>query len=91
MVTHHKKTWPDYFQMLLDGRKKFDIRLADFEVKEGDTIVFEEWDPDTKKYTGRKIKMTVTLVVKTKELPYWNEVEVKEKGFLIMQVEDTKK
>ena len=41
-MTHHKKTWLDYFQMLKDGKKNFDIRLADFEAKEGDSLIFEE-------------------------------------------------
>lgn len=86
-MTHYKKTWPDYFQMLKDGKKKFDIRLADFEVKEGDLIVFEEWNPEIKDFTGRKLEMKVTFVLKTKDLPYWSEEDVNKYGFNVMQVE----
>ncbi|HRN86662.1 MAG TPA: DUF3850 domain-containing protein [Candidatus Dojkabacteria bacterium] len=87
-MTHRKKTWPDYFQMLKDGRKRFDVRLADFEVKEGDTIVFEEWDPELKDFTGRKLEMKVAFVLKTKDLPYWSDEDVAKHGFNIMQVEN---
>ena len=52
MTEIHKKTWPKYFQEILEGKKKFEVRLADFEVKEGDTLILEEYDPDIKKYTG---------------------------------------
>lgn len=51
-----KKTWPKYFQEILEGKKKFEVRLADFDVKEGNTLILEEYDPKTKKYTGRTIK-----------------------------------
>jgi len=54
-----KKVWPQYFQLLLDGKKNFDIRLADFNLKEGDIIVYEEYDPNTKKYSGRSLKKQV--------------------------------
>ena len=86
-MIHHKKTWPDFFQMLRDGKKKFDVRLADFEVNEGDTIIFEEWDPEMKAYSGRTLEMKVTFQIKTKDLPYWSEEDVDKYGFTVMQVE----
>ena len=50
-----KKTWPEYFELVLAGKKRFDLRVADFDIEEGDTLVLEEWNPKTKEYTGRKI------------------------------------
>lgn len=43
-----KKVWPEYFQLILNGTKKFEQRLADFDIKEGDILILEEYDPETK-------------------------------------------
>lgn len=40
-----KKVWPEYFENILSGKKKYELRLNDFDVKEGDVLVLEEWDP----------------------------------------------
>ena len=36
MLTIHKRVWKEYFEKILIGKKKFELRLADFEVNEGD-------------------------------------------------------
>ena len=51
-----KKSWPEYFEKVLSGKKKVELRLADFEIKERDTLILEEYDPKIKQYTGRTIK-----------------------------------
>jgi len=86
-MEHHKKTWPDHFEDILRDRKRFDIRLADFDVREGNTIVFEEWDPEKNAYTGRTITKKISYFVKTKELIYWSEEEIQRYGYQIMQLE----
>lgn len=35
MVEIKKKKWPKYFQEILEGKKKFEVRLADFEINQG--------------------------------------------------------
>jgi ribosomal protein S17 len=79
-----KKIWPEYFKKILDGTKKFELRLADFECKEGDIILLKEWDPSTKLYTGKEIEKSVTYVVKTRDLTFWSEEDVKKHGFQII-------
>jgi len=37
-----KKVLPDYFQDIVDGKKKYELRLNDFEVEPGDVLVSEE-------------------------------------------------
>ena len=61
-----KKIWPEYFDAVTSGKKKYELRLNDFEVNEGDTLLLEEWDPATKAYTGRSIEKKVTYVLKSK-------------------------
>ncbi|MBU0530778.1 MAG: DUF3850 domain-containing protein [Nanoarchaeota archaeon] len=38
MTEIRKKTWPDIFQRVLEGKKNVEVRLADFEIKEGDVL-----------------------------------------------------
>jgi len=87
METIHKKIWPKYFEDILSGKKKYELRLNDFNIKEGDLLILKEWDPDTKKYTGRKIEKKVTYVGKFKidEL-FWPEEQIKEKGIQIISL-----
>ena len=59
-----KKVWPEYFEAVLSGQKKYELRLNDFEIKVGDILILAEWDPLTKSYTGRKINKKVTYVGK---------------------------
>ena len=88
MATIKKKIWPEYFDAVVSGKKKFELRLNDFEVKEGDMLILEEWDPKIKGYTGRKIEKKATFVGKFKmdEL-FWPESEIKEKGIQIISLE----
>ena len=82
-----KKVWAEYFQKIYDGIKKFELRLADFDVAEGDTLVLKEWDPKTKEYTGREISKKVTYVLRTKEVKFWSQVEIDKYGLQIIAFE----
>jgi ribosomal protein S17 len=87
MAQVRKKAHPLLFNKVAAGEKKFDLRLADFEVKPGDTLILEEWDPATKSYTGRKIEKKVTYVLKTKDCPFWTNEEAEEYGYQVIQLE----
>lgn len=85
MATIHKKIQPQYFEAIIAGKKNYELRLNDFKVQEGDTLVLEEWDPDMKSYTGRTIEKTVSYVGKFRiDDLFWSEEEIKEKGFQIL-------
>lgn len=86
-MTIKKKIWPAYFEKVASGKKKFELRLADFKIKEGDILLLEEWDPKTKKYTGRKIKTRATYVLKIKDLPFHSEAKIKKYGLQVIQIE----
>ncbi|MBX4209277.1 DUF3850 domain-containing protein [Candidatus Parcubacteria bacterium] len=84
-----KKTWPEYFQAIFEGRKTYDLRLNDFKVDEGDILVLKEWDPETKKYTGREIERTVGFVRgwKIDELTqFWPRKDIDDKGLQIISL-----
>ena len=81
-----KKTWPHFFQDILDRKKTFDLRLADFQCKPGDILVLREWDPETKQYTGRTLEKTVRYVLKTRDLNFWSREDVEKHGFQILSL-----
>lgn len=66
--THELKTWPGYFQKIVEGRKNFEARLNDRVFREGDTVVLREWNPDTKTYTGRSLTKRVGYVAHNVDL-----------------------
>lgn len=51
-----KKILHEYFQAIISGKKKYELRLNDFEINEGDTLRLEEWNPEAHEYTGRVIE-----------------------------------
>jgi hypothetical protein len=59
-MEHELKTWPEYFQAVIDGTKTFEHRVNDRGFKNGDTLHLREYDPATKTYTGRECKRLVT-------------------------------
>ena len=83
-----KKVWPKYFQKILDGDKTFELRLNDFEINQGDNLLLKEWDPETKEYTGREINKEVGYVGKwkIKDLQFWSQEEIDEKGIQIISL-----
>lgn len=88
MAIIKKKIWPEYFDAVVSGKKRYELRLNDFEINDGDTLVLEEWSSKTKEYTGRKIEKKVTSVGKFKlDKSFWPEEQIKEKGIQIISLE----
>ena len=57
---HDLKCWPAFFQAILDGRKKAEVRRDDRGYLTGDTLLLREWDPVAKRATGRVYEVRVT-------------------------------
>lgn len=79
-----KKIWPEFFDDVASGTKKFEVRLADWKCHPGDVLVLEEWDPITKKHTGRKMEKEVKYVLKTKDLNFFSKEDIEKYGFQII-------
>jgi hypothetical protein len=60
-MTITQKVEQEYFDRIITGDKR-DIQIAADALHEGDTVILEEWDPHTQKYTDRKIEAVVTAV-----------------------------
>lgn len=91
MAVVEKKIWPDSFEMMLSGKKNFDVRLADFDVKEGDIIRLREWNPRTNEYTGRELNKRVSFIQSFKIDDHGQEKEIQEKGVNVIQFEGGEK
>ena len=87
MAVIKKKCWPEIFEKVLLGQKRFDVRVADFEVKEGDVLILEEWDPATKEYTGRTIEKKAGYILKMKLDDFGQKEAIEQNGILVITLE----
>lgn len=82
-----KKIWPEYYKAVVSGKKTYELRLADWKCKPGDSLLLEEWDPKTKKYTGKKIKKEVTYVRKFKiDKLFWPKKDIEKYGLQVIAI-----
>ncbi|MDB5159867.1 MAG: hypothetical protein JWO99_130 [Candidatus Saccharibacteria bacterium] len=78
--------WPESYEKVLSGSKTYDIRLADWDIHPGDVIIFQEWDPATKSYTGREMSRKVGYVGKTKDWEVWPKEDIEKYGFQVISL-----
>ena len=63
MIKHDLKIWPDFFDDVALGNKRFEIRKNDRDFKKGDVLNLREFNPDTRKYTGSNCHKYVRYVM----------------------------
>ena len=83
-----KKCDKEYFDKILSGEKKFEIRLANDDYNSGDMLILKESIKG--KETGRAIKKKIGFLLKTKDLTFWNKEDIDKYGFIVIQLEDIK-
>lgn len=59
---HIIKSWPEFFAAAWAGTKTFEIRLDDRSYAVGDTIDMHEFDPKTRRFTGRVLHRRVVYI-----------------------------
>jgi len=62
-MIHELKIHPEYFEQVIKGKKKFEIRKNDRDYKVYDWLELNEYDPIKQEYTGRNTKMMVTYIL----------------------------
>lgn len=62
MTTHKLKIWPEYYEAVSDGSKRFELREDDRGFRVGDTLHLCEWKPSHRDggFTGRELTCRVT-------------------------------
>ena len=82
-----KKVQKEYFEAIIDGRKRFEVRLADFKCKPGDTLVLQEQSPETEKLTGREIACEVLYNFNTKEIEkFYKKEDIDKHGLTVLAI-----
>lgn len=62
MKIHELKSWPQFFVKVITGEKTFEVRLNDRDFQVGDFLFLREWDPETKRYSGRLQYARITYI-----------------------------
>ena len=63
MKLHNLKTWPEYFQAIVDGSKTFEIRKNDRDFKVNDLLCLKEYAPERGEYTNAWFWVKVTYIL----------------------------
>ena len=86
MAIIEKKVLPEYFTDILAGKKKFELRLGDFDIQEGDTLLLKEWNGTA--YTGRTLEKKGGYVLQfgIKNL-FWPKEDIEKHGLQVIQLE----
>ena len=73
MRHHNLKTLCPYYEAVLSGNKKFEIRLNDRDFQKGDTVTLKEYESGivTGKYTGREKNFNITYVTAFAQKEGW--------------------
>lgn len=87
MSVIEKKVWTDYFKNIKANLKHFEVRLADFKIKSGDTLILQEYDNRRREYTGRKMTFKVGSVLKIpQDMKRFYSAEQMKKGFYVIEL-----
>ena len=84
MAKHILKTWIGYWEDVVKGIKKFEIRKNDRGFKSNDVLVLQEWDNHTEEYTGRELEIMVDYILEGGQFGL-------EKGYVCMSLSDMMK
>lgn len=68
MKTVHKvKCWPNYYDAIVAGDKRFDVRRDDRGYQKGDIVCLQKYDPKTCRFVGSRATMPYSI---EKEIKY---------------------
>ena len=82
-----KKVKEEYFNAVSEGKKRFEVRLADFKCSPGDTLILKEQKQKTDKTTGREIECEVLYNFNTKDIEkFYTKEDIERYGLVILAI-----
>lgn len=63
MKVHNLKIAPTYFQDVVSGKKKFEVRENDRGFLLGDILRLKEYDLENKRYTGQEVIVEIIYLL----------------------------
>lgn len=63
-MTHELKIYPEHYKEVLLGLKKVEVRLNDRNYQENDTLLLNEYNPNTRKYSGSQVTRKVDYIIR---------------------------
>ena len=82
-----KKVKEKYFNAILDGRKRFEVRLANFECEAGDTLMLREQEEISNDLSGRELDCEVLYKFNTKEIEkFYTKEDIDKYGLVVLAV-----
>ena len=77
-MIHELKTVQPYFDDVISGRKGFEVRKADRPFKVGDLLALNEYNAETKSYTGASCLVYIDYIL--------NAAEYVKSGYVILGI-----
>ena len=68
-VTHDLKVLPEYFEALVRGQKKAEVRRNDRDFQIGDVLRLMEYDAEAQQLTGRYYECSISYICDYEMLP----------------------
>lgn len=75
MKYHELKTWPEFFEDVVQDIKHFEYRKDDRDFEIGDVLILREW---FKEYKGRFANVLITCI--------WDSIPGLPEGYCIMEI-----
>lgn len=81
-MIHELKTWTEYFDKIISGEKKFEVRKNDRNFKVGDTLILKEWVNHGMAgyYTGEEHTVSVSYILQGGQFGI-------EKDYIVMSIQ----
>jgi len=82
-----KKIDKELFELILSGKKRFEVRIEDdCKFNEEDILILKEKD-ESGNFTGRQLRKKISFILRTKECTWWKKEDIAKHGFTVLSLE----